>query len=268
MRAFSTLSDNANFCFFLDWVSCQRRKDSGLKRFTALAPKIPCQSVTLSCQSPGVWPPVRTGGTRWSSASQDLSLLASLRGDPRLRIQLWWDELFLSNCNTLRVCEVGHGLRSLLYAACEVEGWSQAGWRSRGGAPGRQVGDDCGPHVGQNRSQRSVQRIGLRHRKGCLARSLHGSRWVRTINHAVLLRNPVLKYLFIMHHAVSKRFCYLLLVSDTTSGQANQIMKALVWWPVCSYAVSPAVITRAFCQGCHLLKYNARLHTHMQNVIL
>lgn len=130
------------------------------------------------------------------------------------------------------------------------------------------MGDDCGPHVGQNRSQRSVQRTGLRHRKGCLARSLHGSRWVRTGNHAELLRNPVLKYLFIMHYAVSKRFCYLLLVSDAASGQANQIMNALVCWPICSLALSPAVFTHAFCQGCHLLKYNARLHTRMQNQIL
>lgn len=129
------------------------------------------------------------------------------------------------------------------------------------------MGDDCGPPVGQNRSQRGVQRTGLWHSKGCLARSLHGSRWVRSVDR-VVLRNPVLKYLFIVHHTVSKRFCYLLLVSDATSSQANQIMKALVCWPVCSLAVSPAVITRAFCQGCHLLKYNARLQARMQNAIL
>lgn len=77
------------------------------------------------------------------------------------------------------VCKVTPGVTSLLCIAREVEGWSQAGRGSRGGAPGRQMGDDCGPPVGQNRSQRGVQRTGLRHREGCLAGSLYGSRWVR-----------------------------------------------------------------------------------------
>lgn len=65
--------------------------------------------------------------------------------------------------------------------ACATEGRAQAGWRPRGGAPRWKMGYHCRPHVGQNCSQRGVQRTGLRHCHRCLAWSLYGSRWVRKV---------------------------------------------------------------------------------------
>lgn len=116
-------------------------------------------------------------------------------------------------------------LRSLLFTACEIEGRSQAGRGSCGSAPWWQVGYHCGSPVGQNRGQCGVQRAGLWYCQGRLARSLHGSRWERSMRFWNICLSCITQF--------QKGFAYLLLISDAPSAQANQIMTALVRLSFC-----------------------------------